>query len=204
MYKLDVEKEEEPENKLLTSEDYRKSKGISKKENVSFTMLKPLTVRITTNCGKFLKRWGYQTIWPASWETCMQEKKQQNWTWKNSVQFSRSVVSDSSRPHGSQHARPPCPSPTPGVHSDSSPLSRWCHANISSSIIPCSSCLQSFLASRGFSNESHLRIRWPKFWSFSFNISPSSEHPGLISFRIDWLDLLEVQGTLKSLPQHHS
>ena len=57
---------------------------------------------------------------------------------------------------------------------------------------------------RVFSNESALRIRWPKYWSFSFNISPSNEHPELISFRMDWLDLLAVQGTLKSLPQHHS
>ena len=57
---------------------------------------------------------------------------------------------------------------------------------------------------RGFSNESVLRIRWPKYWSFSFSISPSKEHPGLISFRMDWLDFLAVQGTLKSLLQHHS
>ena len=57
---------------------------------------------------------------------------------------------------------------------------------------------------RVFSNESTLRMRWPKYWSFSFSISPSSEHPRLISFRMDWLDLLAVQGTLKSLPQHHS
>ena len=61
-----------------------------------------------------------------------------------------------------------------------------------------------FPSIRVFSNESALHIRWPKFWSFSFNISPSNEHPGLISFRMDWLDLLEVQGTLKSLLQHHS
>ena len=61
-----------------------------------------------------------------------------------------------------------------------------------------------FPSIRVFSNESALRIRWPKYWSFSFNISPSSEHPGLISFRMDWLDLLAVQGTLKSLLQHHS
>ena len=57
---------------------------------------------------------------------------------------------------------------------------------------------------RGFSNESALHIRWPKYWNFSYSISPSSEHPGLISFRMDWLDLLAVQGTLKSLLQHHS
>ena len=61
-----------------------------------------------------------------------------------------------------------------------------------------------FLSIRVFSNESALRIRWPKYWSFSFNIIPSNEHPGLISFRMDWLDLLAVQGTLKSLLQHHS
>ena len=61
-----------------------------------------------------------------------------------------------------------------------------------------------FPSIRVFSSESALRIRWPKYWSFSFNISPSNEHPGLISFRMDWLDLLAVQGTLKSLFQHHS
>ena len=104
------------------------------------------------------------------------------------------------RPHESQHDRTPCPSPTPGVHSDSRPSSQWCHPAISSSVSPFS-CSQSF---RVFSNESALRMRWPKYWSFSFNISPSNEHPGLISFRMDWLDLLAVQGTLKSLFQHHS
>ena len=120
-----------------------------------------------------------------------------------SVQFSRSVVSDSLRPHGLQHTRPPCPSPTPGVCSDSRPLSQWCHPTISSSIVPFSSCLQSFPASGSF-QMSALCIRWPKYWSFSFSISPSSEHPGLISFKMDWLDLLAVQGTLKSLIQHLS
>ena len=69
---------------------------------------------------------------------------------------------------------------------------------------PFSSCLQSFPASGSFSNESVLHIRWPKYWSFSFHISPSNEYAGLISFRIDWLDLLAIQGTLKSLLQHHS
>ena len=116
----------------------------------------------------------------------------------DSVQFSRSVVSDSLRPHESQHARPPCPSPTPEVHPNSRPSSRWCHPAISSSVFPFSSCLQSFPRCRVFSDESVLCIRWPKYWSFSFNISPSSEHSGLISFRMDWLDLLAVQGTLKS------
>ena len=83
-------------------------------------------------------------------------------------------------------------------------LSRWCHPTISSSVVPFFSCLQSFPASGSFSNESGLLIRWPKYWSFSFSISPSNEHSALISFRMDWLDLLVVQGTLKSLLQHHS
>ena len=112
---------------------------------------------------------------------------------------------DSLLPHGLQHTRPPCPSPTPGVCSNSCPLSQWCHPTISSSIVPFSSHLQSFPTSRKvFSNESALHIRWPKFWSFSFSISPSNEHPGLISFGMDLLDHLAVQGTLKSLLQLHS
>ena len=85
-----------------------------------------------------------------------------------------------------------------------SPLSWWCHPTISSSVVPFSSCLQSFPASEFFSSDSVLRIRWPKCWSFSFIISPSNEYLGLISFRMDQLDLLSVQGTLKSLLQHHS
>ena len=120
-----------------------------------------------------------------------------------SVQFSRSVVYDSLRPHELQHTRPPCPSPTPRVHSNSCPSSQWCHPGISSSVVPFSSCLQSILASV-FSKESTLHMRWPKYWSFSFSISPSKEHPGLISFRMDWLDLLAVPETLKSFLQHHS
>ena len=109
-------------------------------------------------------------------------------------------MSDSLQPNEPKHARPPCLSPTPGVYPNPCPLSQWCHPTISSSVVPFSS----FPSIRVFSNESALRIRWPKYWSFSFNISPSSEHPGLISFRMDWLDLLAVQGTLKSLLQHHS
>jgi len=119
------------------------------------------------------------------------------------VHFSRSVVSDSLRPHESQHARPPCPSPSPGVHSNSHPLDRWCRPTISSSVVPFSSCPQSLQASV-FSNESTLHMRCPKYWSLSFSITPSKEIPGLIPFRMDWLDLLAVQGTLKSLLQHHS
>ena len=106
-------------------------------------------------------------------------------------------MSDSLRPHESQHTRPPCPSPAPGVHSNSRPSSWWCHPAISSSVVPFSSCPQSLPASGSFSNESTLHMRWPKYWSFSLSISPSNEHPGLISFRMDWLDLLAVQGLLR-------
>ena len=119
--------------------------------------------------------------------------------------FSHSVTSDSLRPHGLQHIRLPCPSPSPGVCSNSCPLSQWYHPTISSSVTPFFSCPQCFPASGSFPmNESTLRIRWPKYWSFSFNISPSDEYSGLIPFRIDWFDLLAVQGPLKSLLQHHS
>ena len=116
-----------------------------------------------------------------------------------SVQFSHSVVSDSLQPHGLQHARPPCPSPTPGVYPKlmsielvmpSSQLIVW-HPLLLLPPIPPSI--------RVFSNESTLCMRWPKYWSFSFSIIPSKEHPGLISFRVDWLDLLAVQGTLENL-----
>ena len=123
----------------------------------------------------------------------------------SSVQFRLSVMSDSLRPHGLQHDRPPCTSPTCGVYPNSCPLRQWCHPTISSYVVPFSSCLQSTPASiRGYSNESVLLITWPKYWSFSFNISPSNEHRGLISFRMDWLHLLAVQGTLKSILQHHN
>ena len=84
------------------------------------------------------------------------------------------------------------------------PLSQWFHPAISSSVIPFSSCLPSFPASGSFQNESVLHIRWPKYWSFSFRMSPSNEYSGLVSFRMVLLDLLAVQGTLKSLLQHHS
>ena len=121
----------------------------------------------------------------------------------HSVQFSRSVVSDSLRPHESHHARPPCSSPTPRDHSDTSIES----VMPSSHLILCRPLL--LLppippSIRIFSNESTLHIRWPQYWSFSFSIIPSKEIPGLISYRLDWLDLLAVQGTLKSLLQHHS
>ena len=114
-----------------------------------------------------------------------------------SVQFSRSVMSDYLRSHELQHSRPPCPSPTSGVDSNS-----WCLSDFEfESVMPSSHLLLChpllFLPSippsiRVFSNELTLCMGWPKYWSFSFSIIPSKEHPGLISFRMDWLDLLEV------------
>ena len=122
----------------------------------------------------------------------------------NSVQFSRSVMSDTLQPHRLQHARLPCPSPTPGACSNSCPIES---VMPSSHLILCRPLL--LLppippSIRVFSSESTLRMRWPKYWSFSFSVIPSKEIPGLISFRMDWLNLLAVQGTLKSLLQHHS
>ena len=121
-----------------------------------------------------------------------------------SVQFSHSVVSHSLQPHELQHARPPCPSPTPGVYSNPCPLSRWCHPTIKSSVIPFSSCLQSFPASGSF-QMSQL------FASGGRSIGPSASTPVLprntldwSPFRMDWMDVLAVQGTLRSLLQHHS
>ena len=118
------------------------------------------------------------------------------------LQFSCSAMSNSLQPHG-QHARPPCPPPTLGACPNSCPLSQWCYPTISSSLLHFSSCPLSFPASGSFPM-SILCIRWPKYWSFSFSISPSNEYSGLVSFRMDWLDLLAVQGTLKRLLQHHS
>ena len=112
-----------------------------------------------------------------------------------SVQFSRSVVSDSLWPHELQHARAPRPSPTPRVHPNSCTSSRWCHLTISSSVIPFSSCLQSFPALGSFQ-------MCQLFASDGQN--PCFQYSGLISSRMDWFDLLAVQGTLKSLLQHCS
>ena len=109
--------------------------------------------------------------------------------------------------HGLRHIRLPCPSPTPRACSNSCPLSQWCHPTVSSFVILISSCLQSFPASVSFPMSQFFTsggIRWPKYWSFSFSITPSNEYSGLISFRTEWLDLLAVQGTLKSLLQHHN
>ena len=143
------------------------------------------------------------------------------------IQFnSHSVMSNSLRPHESQHTRPPCPLPTPGVHSDSRPLSPWCHPAISSSVVPFSSCPQSLPASESFPKSqlfswggqstgvSALAWLLPKNtqewsplewtgWIFLQSMGLSRVFSN-ISFRMDWLDLLVVQGTVKSLLQHHS
>ena len=119
------------------------------------------------------------------------------------MSFSCSVMSDSLQPHGLQKARFPCPSPSPAVCWNSCPMSRWWLPTISSSVITFSSCLQSVPESGSFPMGLIHHIRWSKYWSFSFSIRPSNEYSGLISFRIDWFDLLSIQGTLRSL-QHHS
>ena len=148
-------------------------------------------------------------VWPAvptAKIDLVAEKIRTGFATTHSVQFSRSVTSDALQPHELQHARPPCPSPTPGVHSNSCPSSRWFHPAISSSVIPCHPLL--LLppvppSIRVFSNEATLRMRWPKDWSFSFSNSTSMNTQ-------DWSPLgwtgwiSEVQGTLKSLLQHRS
>ena len=116
-------------------------------------------------------------------------------------------------PHGLQHARPPCPSLSPRVCPSSCSLNQWCHPTISSSVTLFSCCPQSLPASGSFpiswlftSGGQNIGVGWnPQIrWGFSLSISPSNEYSGLISFRMDWLDLLAVQGTLKNLLQHHS
>ena len=114
----------------------------------------------------------------------------------SSVQFSHSVVSDSLRPHESQHASPPCPSPTPRVYLNSCPSSPWCHPAISSSVVPFSSWPQPLQASESFPMN--------QLFAWDGQSTGVSALAGLISFRMYWLDLLAVQGTLKSLLQHHS
>ena len=121
-----------------------------------------------------------------------------------SVQFSHSVVSDSLQPHGLQHARPPC-----SITNSQSVFKLISIESVMTSnhLILCCPLIFSpsmFPKIRVFSNESVLCIRWSNYWTFSFSISPSNERPGLISFKIDWLELLAVPGTLKSLLQHHS
>ena len=161
------------------------------------------------------EKWKHRNIledavtWSDPWRMCKTSTSRQgellnagahSWelTVYSSAQFSHSVVFDSLRPHDPQHTRPPCLTSTPRVHPDPCPPSHWCHPNISS-CLPLFLLPSIFPSIRVLSNESALCIRWPKYWRFTFNISPSNEHPGLISFRMGWLDLLAVQGTLKNL-----
>ena len=113
-------------------------------------------------------------------------------------------MSDSLRPHALQHTRLSCLSPSPGVFSNSCPLSQWC---LSNHLILCHPLLllpSIFPSIRVSSNELPVHIRWPNYWNFIFSIRPSNEYSRLISFRIDWFNLLAVQETLKSLLRHHS
>ena len=116
------------------------------------------------------------------------------------------VMSDSLWPHGLQHTRPPCPSATPRVYPNSCSLSQWCHPTISSSLVAFSSRLQSFPASGSFPMSQLFTLGGQSIGvSASTSVlQKSNEYSGLISFRMDWLDLFGVQGTLKSLLQHHS
>ena len=114
-------------------------------------------------------------------------------------QFCGSVISYSLRPHGLQHSRTPRPSPAPGELTSTESVMPSNHLILCHLLPP-----SIFPSIRVFSSESVLRIRWPKYWSFSFSMRLSNEYSGLISFRMDWLDILAVQGTLKSLLQHHS
>ena len=114
-------------------------------------------------------------------------------------------MSNSLQPHGLQHTRLPCPSLSPGVCPNSSPLSRWCHPTISSSVVPFSSCLQSFPASGPFSMSHPFASGGQSIGASALaSVLPMNEYSGLISFRIYCFDLLAAQGTLKSLLEHHS
>jgi len=117
--------------------------------------------------------------------------------------FSHQVMSDSTRPHGLQHSRLPCPSPSPSV---SQVHVRWLSDAIQPShpLLPVSPSASVFPSIRVFSSESAVRMGWPQYWSFTFSISPSKKCSRLISFKTDWIDLLAVQGILKSLLQHHN
>ena len=142
---------------------------------------------------------------PQEYQTSQSQRKSTpNIHWKDCclsclVQLSCSV-SVYLQLHGLHHTTTPCPSPIPESYSNSCPLSQWCHPTILCRPLLLCSIVPSI---RVFSNESALHIRWPKYWNFSFNISPSNEYSGLISPRIDWFDLPAVEKTLKSLLQYH-
>ena len=157
------------ENDLVTGENVVTQKGSIK------LLLWYLSIR--------MREWDLMDKWKSCTVTVV---------WFSSVAQSCPTL----RPH--EGSTPGLPVPTPGVYSNSCPSGRWCHPAISSFVVPFSSCPQSLPESGSFSNKSTLHMRWPKYWSFSLSISPSNEHPGLISFKIDWLDLLAVQGLFHS------
>ena len=173
------------------------------------TVLKAKSPRPRSHWIQFLIRTLFLALWKFSSDWIKAALTARRWPGTHSQvttfsQFSHSVVSNSLQTHGPQHARPPCPSPTPRVYPNSGPLSQWCHPTISSSVIPFSSCPQSFPASGSFP-KSQLFVSGGQ----SIGVSPSTSVLPIntqdwISFRMDWLDLLAVQGTLKSLLQHHS
>ena len=140
---------------------------------------------------------GGKTLWEHSKRMTICKAQKQVFS---SVQFSCSVVSDALQPRESQHARPPCPSPTLGVHPNPCPLSWWYHPAISFSVVPFSSCLQSFPASGSFPKSQLFTSGGQSIGvSASTSVPPMNSQPRLISFRMDWLDLLAIQGILKSL-----
>ena len=139
---------------------------------------------------------GFQGV--LDWEASLPPYPLKSPLWNTLLLFSCSVMSDS----WTAACQALCPSPSPRSCSNSCPLSWWCHSTISSSVIPLSFCLQSFPASGSFPMSQFFTSGGQNYWSFS--ISASNEYSGLFSFRIDWLDLLAVQQTLKILLQHHS
>ena len=140
-------------------------------------------------------------LW-GKWVQCLEEQQPASLT---KISYCCcSLMSDCLQFHGLQHTWLLFAPLSPALCSNSYPLNQWCCLIISSSAARFSSCLQSFPASGFFSDESVLCLRWPKYWCFSFSISPSNEYSGLISFRIDWFYLLVVQLILKNLLQHNS
>ena len=130
----------------------------------------------------------------------LHERSQTKTTYNiSSVQFSPSIMSDSLSPHGLQHTRLPCPSPTSRACSNSCPLSWWCHPTISSSVVPFSSHLQSFPASGSFPKSQFFMSGGQSIGALSFSIRLSNEYSGLISFRIDCFDLLYLYAVLENV-----
>ena len=173
-------------------------------QDVWYLSLKQSNNKVTQRVGTGLYMiWDSSNLFSHRWAGCVSCQLRVPRTiisTNSSVQFSHS---DSLWPHGLQHARPPCPSPTAGVYPNSCPLSQWCHPAISSSVIPFTSCLQPFPASGSF-QMSQLFASGGQNIGVSASTSVLPMKSGMIFFTMDWLDLLAVQGTLKSLLQHHS